>query len=94
VKQSHNFPIHWGSKGFSLNVDIRGKHVVLCYGYPQESMYKQSLYTDFSSIKRKIENSEDLVASFRARARKIFNRMATYFPSGGMHAVLESVSEL
>jgi len=38
-----------------------------CYGYPQESMYKQSLYTDFSSIKRKIENSEDLIARDRKK---------------------------
>lgn len=38
-------PIHWGTKGFSLNVDLDGNHVAVCYGYPPESVYKQSVYT-------------------------------------------------
>ena len=38
-------PIHWGSKGFSLNVDKHGMHVAICFGYPPHSVYKQSLYT-------------------------------------------------
>ena len=79
LSELHNFPIHWGSKGFSLNVDVKGKHVVLCYGYPQKSMQKSaSLYTDFSSIKRKIENSEDLVTSFRDR----FERTGLFVSAG------------
>jgi hypothetical protein len=41
----HAFPIHWGSKGFSLNVDKHGTHVAVCFGYPPNSVYKQSLYT-------------------------------------------------
>lgn len=40
-----NLPIHWGSKGFSLNVDKSGVHVAICFGYPPNSVYKQSLYT-------------------------------------------------
>ena len=39
------FPIHWGTKGFSLNVDLEGSHVAICFGYPPESVYRQSLYT-------------------------------------------------
>lgn len=38
-------PIHWGSKGFSLNVDVNGVHVALCFGYPPNSVYKQSIST-------------------------------------------------
>ncbi len=38
-------PIHWGTKGFSLNVDLAGQHVAVCYGYPPNSVYKQSIYT-------------------------------------------------
>jgi hypothetical protein len=43
--QQSNYPIHWGTKGFSLNVDMRGTHVAICFGYPPDSVYKQSLYT-------------------------------------------------
>lgn len=38
-------PIHWGSRGFSLNVDKHGMHVAICFGYPPHSVYKQSVYT-------------------------------------------------
>jgi len=40
-----SFPIHWGSKGFSMNVDKNGVRVVFCYGYPPAAVYKQSVYT-------------------------------------------------
>ncbi|NLV23185.1 MAG: DUF91 domain-containing protein [Deltaproteobacteria bacterium] len=40
-----SFPIHWGTKGFSMNVDKGGTNVVMCYGYPPKSVYKQSVYT-------------------------------------------------
>lgn len=39
------YPIHWGTKGFSLNVDIQGTHVAVCYGYPPSAVYRQSVYT-------------------------------------------------
>jgi hypothetical protein len=39
------FPIHWGTKGFSMNVDKNGVHVPICYGYPPKAVFKQSLYT-------------------------------------------------
>lgn len=40
-----SFPIHWGTKGFSMNVDKNGVHVAICYGYPPKAVYKQSIYT-------------------------------------------------
>lgn len=78
LSESYNLPIHWGSKGFSLNVDIKGKHVALCYGYPPESVFKQSLYTAFADIKRKIEGGTDLVMSFRDK----FRRTGIFIPAG------------
>jgi hypothetical protein len=35
----------WGTKGFSLNVNVDGTHVPFCYGYPPKSVWKQSVYT-------------------------------------------------
>lgn len=40
-----SLPIHWGTKGFSMNVDKNGVHVAICYGYPPKSVFKQSVYT-------------------------------------------------
>jgi len=40
-----SFPIHWGTKGFSMNVDKNGVHVAICYGYPPKAVFKQSVYT-------------------------------------------------
>lgn len=37
--------IHWGTKGFSLNVDLDGNHTVFAYGYPPHCVFKQSVYT-------------------------------------------------
>jgi hypothetical protein len=43
--RQRSMPIHWGTKGFSLNVDLDGSHVVVCFGYPPDSVFKQSIYT-------------------------------------------------
>lgn len=40
-----SMPIHWGSKGFSLNVNVGGIHVAVCYAYPPASVFKQTLRT-------------------------------------------------
>ena len=40
----------WGSKGFSLNQTFNSGFVGLCFGYPPNSVYKQSLYTGFEEI--------------------------------------------
>jgi hypothetical protein len=45
LAKDKSMPIHWGTKGFSLNLEIDGSHVAICFGYPIESVYKQSIYT-------------------------------------------------
>jgi hypothetical protein len=37
-------PIHWGTKGFSLNVDLHGTDVAVLFCYPPTSVFKQSIY--------------------------------------------------
>ncbi len=41
----NSFPVHWGTKGFSMNVDKNGVHVAICYGYPPKAVFQQSVYT-------------------------------------------------
>ena len=62
---NNNLPRHWGSKGFSLNADVNGIHVPLCYGYPSNSVYKQSIYTAFADVARKVEGGEELTNACR-----------------------------
>jgi hypothetical protein len=78
MAEENELPVHWGSKGFSLNVDISGKHVAVCYGMPPKSISKESLYTAFSDIQRKIGDATGLVESFRKR----FERTGIFFPTG------------
>ncbi len=68
---SHSYPIHWGTRGFSLNVDIDGTHVVVCFGYPPDSVYKQSVYTVMAgrgNLLSKVEPPEDVVQSLFSEA--------------------------
>jgi ACT domain-containing protein len=45
LAQQQNYPIHWGHKGFSLNVNHLGTHIAICFCYPPDSAYKQTLIT-------------------------------------------------
>jgi hypothetical protein len=63
------FPIHWGTKGFSLNVDLDGTHAAFCYGYPPHCVFKQSVYTALvggGGLIKKINVSEDIVQGLLA----------------------------
>jgi len=71
--KANGFPIHWGTKGFSMNVDLAGTHVTFCYGYPPHCVFKQSLYTALvgqGGLIGKIDASEGLTASLRADAQE------------------------
>jgi hypothetical protein len=64
-------PIHWGTKGFSLNVDLDGNHVAVCFGYPVESVYKQSIYTALrgrGGMKSKTAVPEDTLKALWSKA--------------------------
>jgi hypothetical protein len=81
--QARAMPIHWGTKGFSLNVDCNGHHVAICFGYPPGSVYKQSIYTAFHGPRRgmlaKTAVPEDLVRSLWSEAE----RTGLFRPAGG-----------
>ena len=67
------FPIHWGTKGFSLNVDFDGTHAAFCYGYPPHCVFKQSVYTALvgrGGLISKINVSEDVVQGLLADAQE------------------------
>ncbi len=63
----------WGSKGFSLNLPISDGFVGLLFGYPPDSVFKQSLYTGFEEIRKKVNNSDLIISYFRNELEKSGN---------------------
>jgi len=45
---------HWGSKGYSLNLKINEYCFCLCYGYPPNSVFKQSIYATIDELRKKV----------------------------------------
>ncbi|MFH1464035.1 MAG: endonuclease NucS domain-containing protein [Pseudomonadota bacterium] len=66
-------PIHWGVKGFSVNADLRGSHVVVFFAYPPGSVFKQSIYTALTAqrggLGAKTRVPEEIISQLRERAR-------------------------
>lgn len=70
--EQSGYPIHWGTKGFSLNVDINGTHVAVCFGYPPNAVFRQSLYTALigrGGLLSKVDVSEDVAIALGSEAQ-------------------------
>ncbi len=59
--KEENLLLRWGSKGFSLNLTIKNEFVGLCFGYPPNSVFKQSIYSGFEEIRKKVNEPNDLI---------------------------------
>jgi len=62
---NENLLLRWGSKGFSLNLPFENGFVGICFGYPPTSVFKQSIYTGFEEITKKVNNPEKVISNFR-----------------------------
>jgi hypothetical protein len=63
-------PIHWGSRGFSLNVDHDGDHISLCLGFPAQKKRNQtvqSLAITFREMEHQLGDVDELIDAFRPR---------------------------
>ena len=47
--------------------------VGLLFGYPPVSVFKQSLYTGFEEIRKKVSNCDSIISSFRNELEKSGN---------------------
>ena len=63
--QKEGLLLRWGSKGFSLNMTFDNYFVGLCFGYPPDSVFKQSIYTGFEEITKKVNNSDKIISDYR-----------------------------
>jgi len=69
----NNLLLRWGSKGFSLNHKLDEGFVSLIFGYPPTSVFKQSIYTGFEGILKKIPDSENIIGLFKKRIHELGN---------------------
>lgn len=71
AKQQRDLMIRWGSKGFSLNIELDTGLVALFFGYPPNSAFKQSIYTGFVEITKKVNNSEEIIGFYKERLENL-----------------------
>lgn len=69
--KKNNLLYKWGSKGFSLNVGIDNDLVTLLFGYPPSSVFKQSIYTGFEMISKKVNNSEEIIVFYKTQIKDL-----------------------
>jgi hypothetical protein len=69
--KQHNLLFRWGSKGFSLNVEIDTGFVGLFFGYPPDAVFKQSIYTGFESITKKVNDGESIVEFYKTQLERL-----------------------
>ncbi|MHA1382009.1 MAG: endonuclease NucS domain-containing protein [Candidatus Helarchaeota archaeon] len=77
----NNLVYKWGSKGFSLNTKIENNLVVLIFGYPLNSVYKQSIYTGYDIISKKVKNAEKINDLYKRKIEQFGN-----FETAGLSA--------
>lgn len=75
---ANNLLLRWGAKGFSLNLKLDDGYVPLIFGYPPPSVFKQSVYTGFEGILKKIADSESIVESYE----KQIDEFGSFKPAG------------
>lgn len=87
--------IRWGAKGFSLNVPNKSEFVGLCFCYPQNCPYNQSIITGFRQIEKKIGNSSDIISYYEDELNKLglFNTKVGFFGKHELKWQIDAVSE-
>ncbi|HHV75513.1 MAG TPA: hypothetical protein GXX41_12945 [Thermoanaerobacterium sp.] len=70
-------PIHWGTKGFSLNVELNDEHVNILYGWSPLSTYGQSVSIAISPIIKKVKNGDSILDIYKRGLSGIFESTGT-----------------
>ncbi|MEA3450914.1 MAG: hypothetical protein U9Q83_03315, partial [Bacteroidota bacterium] len=68
--KEENLLLRWGSKGFLLNLIIKNDFVGLCFGYPANSVFKQSIYSGFEEIRKKVNEPNDIINFYTNKLTK------------------------
>lgn len=76
--KTNDLLFRWGKKGFSLNFHNDDRFIALIFCYPPDSVFKQSIYSGFEEIRKKIIGSDKLVDYFQSQLESL-----DYFVSAG-----------
>ena len=63
--------VKWGAKGFSLNYQNDANFVAVLFGYPPHCVWKQSIYTGYDEIDKKINEAGKINEYYRAEVKKL-----------------------
>ncbi|MFH1963264.1 MAG: endonuclease NucS domain-containing protein [bacterium] len=69
--KQNELTFRWGSKGFSLNVELDTGFIGLFFGYPPNSVFKQSIYSGFEEINKKVNSPEDVIEFYRTSLKSL-----------------------
>ncbi len=78
IADKNKMPIHWGSAGFSLNVDLDGNHVNILHAFSKKAYDGQSVYTTVGEIRRKVNNAEEIIDEYIEK----LNNTGIFEPAG------------
>lgn len=85
MAKAEKLPIHWGSRGFSINLAFHDKHIGICFGYPtagKPNQQAQSFWTNFEYIRKKVVGTDELINEYRQKFERI-----GLFETGGQNEI-------
>lgn len=65
IPSSSRLTVKWGIVGFSLGVYHNSTYVPVCWGFPPDSKFGQSLVTKLGYIEQKVRDGEEIADEFR-----------------------------
>ncbi len=69
--ENNRLLIRWGSKGFSVNYQSENSFVGLFFCYPMSSVFKQSIYTGYEEIRKKITGADEIIALYEGKIKEL-----------------------
>jgi endonuclease NucS-like protein len=71
LARTRSMPVHWGTRGFSLNAEIDGTHVAICFVYPPSPVYGQTIRITLrgqGGVEKKTAVPERIIQALREQA--------------------------
>jgi len=65
--------VRWGAKGFSANYQSGNSFVGMFFCYLKNSVFKQSIYTGFEEIGKKVNKSDEIIDFYKKEIAKLKN---------------------
>lgn len=65
------YELKWTAQGFLLSVLTNNEPIGICYGYTQDSLLNQSIYTGFDQILKWVNSGEEIVESFKSDVEEL-----------------------